>query len=111
MNSRYSGKDSKMPPSIDSSATSAPEPVPATAVRAQLARVVNSAGFISSVRLCRFLTHIVDRTINGDPDSIKEYSIAIEVFDRTSDYDPSIDAIVRVEARRLRAKLKALSYQ
>ena len=31
----------------------------------------------------------------------------MEVFDRTSDYDPNIDAIVRVEARRLRAKLKA----
>jgi adenylate cyclase len=31
----------------------------------------------------------------------------MEVFDRTSQYDPSIDAIVRVEARRLRAKLKA----
>ena len=31
----------------------------------------------------------------------------MEVFDRSSDYDPNIDAIVRVEARRLRAKLKA----
>jgi adenylate cyclase len=96
-----------MPPSIDWSANSVAEPVPATAVREQLARVVNSPGFVSSARLCRFLTHIVDRTINGDSDSIKEFSIAIEVFDRASDYDPSIDAIVRVEARRLRAKLKA----
>jgi adenylate cyclase len=31
----------------------------------------------------------------------------MEVFDRTSKYDPNIDAIVRVEARRLRGKLKA----
>jgi serine/threonine-protein kinase len=31
----------------------------------------------------------------------------MDVFDRSSEYDPSIDAIVRVEARRLRAKLKA----
>jgi serine/threonine-protein kinase len=30
----------------------------------------------------------------------------MEVFDRTSKYDPNVDAIVRVEARRLRAKLK-----
>jgi serine/threonine-protein kinase len=59
------------------------------------------------VRLCRFLTHIVNRTLDGDIDSLKEFSIAMEVFDRTSDYDPNIDAIVRVEARRLRAKLKA----
>src|SRR6202045_1205324 len=88
-------------------ANSAADPVPATAVRDQLARVVNSPGFVSSVRLCLFLTHIVNRTIDGDIDSLKEFSIAMEVFDRTSEYDPNIDAIVRVEARRLRAKLKA----
>ena len=86
---------------------SASNPVDATAVREQLARVVSSPGFVSSARLCRFLTHIVHRTIDGDIDSLKELSIAMEVFDRGSEYDPNIDAIVRVEARRLRAKLKA----
>jgi adenylate cyclase len=86
---------------------SAADPVPATAVRDQLTRVVNSPGFVTSARLCRFLTHVVNRTIDGDIDSLKEFSIAMEVFDRTSKYDPNIDAIVRVEARRLRAKLKA----
>src|SRR6201997_228857 len=88
-------------------ANSASDPVPAAAVRDQLARVVNSPGLVSSARLCRFLTHIVNRTIDGDIDSLKEFSIAMEGFDRTSEYDPNIDAIVRVEARRLRAKLKA----
>ena len=83
------------------------EPVPTKAVREQLARVVNSSGFVSSARLTRFLAHIVNRTIDGDLDSLKEFSIAMEVFDRTADYDPNIDAIVRVEARRLRSKLKA----
>ncbi|MBV8832035.1 MAG: hypothetical protein JO108_22760 [Acidobacteriaceae bacterium] len=72
-----------------------------------MARVVNSPAFVSSARLVRFLTHVVNRTIDGDLDSLKEFSIAMEVFDRTSDYDPNIDAIVRVEARRLRSKLKA----
>jgi serine/threonine-protein kinase len=80
--------------------------VPATAVYEQLARIVNSPKFVSSARLCRFLTHIVNRTIQGDLDGLKEFSIAVEVFDRSSKYDPNIDAIVRVEARRLRAKLK-----
>ena len=80
--------------------------VPATAVADQLARIVNSPRFISSPRLCRFLTHIVNRAIHGDLDNLKEFSIAVEVFDRNSEYDPSIDATVRVEARRLRAKLK-----
>ena len=85
----------------------APDVVPARAVREQLARIVNSPGFVSSARLSRFLTHIVNRTIEGDLDSLKEFSVAMEVFDRSSDYDPNIDAIVRVQARRLRAKLKA----
>src|SRR5215471_20316008 len=87
-------------------ATSTGNAVPATAVSDQLARIVNSPRFISSVRLCRFLTHIVNRTLHGNLDSLKEFSIAVDVFDRTSEYDPNIDAIVRVEARRLRAKLK-----
>jgi adenylate cyclase len=98
-----------MPPSppVESPGNSRPDPVPATAVREQLARVVNSPKFVSSARLCRFLSHIVNRAIDGDLDNLKEFTIAMEVFDRTSDYDPNIDAIVRVEARRLRAKLKA----
>jgi adenylate cyclase len=81
--------------------------VPAIAVCEQLARIVSSPVFISSSRLCRFLTHIVNRTMHGSAGDLKEFSVAMEVFDRTSDYDPSIDAIVRVEARRLREKLKA----
>jgi serine/threonine-protein kinase len=80
--------------------------VPETAVREQLARIVESQKFIPSVRLCRFLTHIVNRTLSGDLDSLKEFSVAMEVFDRRSSYDPNVDAIVRVEARRLRSKLK-----
>jgi adenylate cyclase len=88
------------------SANTAVDAVPATAVCEQLARIVDSPRFISSARLCRFLTHIVNRTIRGDLNSLKEFSIAMEVFDRTSKYDPNVDAIVRVEARRLRAKLK-----
>jgi adenylate cyclase len=99
-----------MPPPSSSpeiAVNTAPDVVPAAAVREQLARIVNSPGFISSARLSRFLTHVVNRTIEGDLDSLKEFSVAMEVFDRSSDYDPNIDAIVRVQARRLRAKLKA----
>ncbi|HTD56723.1 MAG TPA: hypothetical protein VK670_15140, partial [Silvibacterium sp.] len=48
----------------------------------------------------------MNRTLSSDIEHLKEFSIAMEVFDRTSSYDPNVDAIVRVEARRLRAKLK-----
>jgi len=81
--------------------------LPEAAVREQLARILASKEFASSARLCRFLSHIVDRTLHGEPDQLKEFSLAMEVFDRSSNYDSNVDAIVRVEARRLRAKLKA----
>jgi Tol biopolymer transport system component len=53
----------------------------------------------------RFLRHIVERRLEGRSGELKETLIGIEVFDRDPSYDPKSDAIVRVEARRLRAKL------
>ncbi|MEZ5399913.1 MAG: tetratricopeptide repeat protein [Bryobacteraceae bacterium] len=85
----------------------ADNPIPADRIRTQLAIIVASGGFVSSPRLCRFLRFIVERTLENDAESLKEYVLAIEVFDRAEDYDPNIDSIVRVEARRLRNKLKA----
>lgn len=87
-------------------ATTAQSVLPEAAILEQLGRIVNSPGFVSSVRLSRFLAHVVNRTIVGDFNSLKEFSIAMEVFDRSSDYDPEVDATVRVQARRLRAKLR-----
>jgi hypothetical protein len=68
------------------SANTAVDAVPATAVCEQLARIVDSPRFISSARLCRFLTHIVNRTIRGDLNSLKEFSIAMieKLCDRTN---------------------------
>lgn len=55
----------------------------------------------------RFLRLAVERTLEGKADELKEYLIGVEVFDRKPTYDPRVDPIVRVEARRLRSKLKA----
>jgi adenylate cyclase len=74
-------------------------------VRRQLERVLSSPVFTSSGRLSRFLEFIVERTLAGDGERLKEYVIGIEVFDRDSTYDPRLDSIVRVEAARLRTKL------
>jgi TolB-like protein len=82
-----------------------PPPPAADAVRAQLERVLASAGFANSGRLSRFLRFVVERTLDGEGDQLKEYRLGTEVFDRPSDYDPRLDSIVRVEARRLRSKL------
>jgi hypothetical protein len=82
--------------------------VPAIAIRDQLAGIENRPGLISSARVCRFLTRLVNRTTHGDIDRFTELSIAMEVFDGTSEDDPNIDAIVRVEARGFRSKLNGL---
>jgi len=74
-------------------------------VSAQLERILASQGFASADRASRFLRYVVERTIAGDGDQLKEYVIGRAVFDRTEDYDPRIDSIVRVEAGRLRSKL------
>ncbi len=74
-------------------------------VRRQLERVLSSPVFTSSERLRRFLEFVVERTLAGDGERLKEYVIGVEVFDRDADYDPRLDSIVRVEAARLRTKL------
>jgi TolB-like protein len=76
-----------------------------TAVRAQLERILASEAFASAGRHSRLLRYVVDRTLAGEGDQLKEYVLGTEVFDRQDSYDPRLDSIVRVEARRLRARL------
>jgi adenylate cyclase len=83
-------------------------PVPAANdVVKQIQRILASRFFSKSERLCRFLRFAANHTLSGNGQHLKEYVMGVEVFDRGPTYDPRIDPIVRVEARRLRAKLKA----
>ncbi|HEY3516370.1 MAG TPA: adenylate cyclase, partial [Gammaproteobacteria bacterium] len=74
-------------------------------VRRQLDRLLASAGFANAGRMSRFLKFVVEKTLAGEGERLKEYVIGVEVFDRDASYDPRLDSIVRVEAARLRAKL------
>jgi tetratricopeptide (TPR) repeat protein len=76
------------------------------AIRDHLSQLLASRWFSSSRRLSSFLTFVVDKTLSGQSEAIKEYVIATEVYGRSSGYDPQIDSTVRVEASRLRAKLR-----
>src|SRR5690349_10924072 len=51
------------------------------------------------------LRYVVDKTLAGEGDQLKEYAVGVEVFERDEQYDPRVDSIVRVEAGRLRTKL------
>ncbi len=76
-------------------------------IRISLERVLASEQFASSAQLSRFLRYIVDNGQPGGARLLKESFVAAAVFNRGPSYDPKTDPIVRVEARRLRARLDA----
>ena len=78
----------------------------AESIRTQLRKILSSTTFARSERLARFLNFTVDETLEGRGDNLKEFVIGVEVFDKNEKYDPRMDPIVRVEARRLREKIR-----
>jgi serine/threonine-protein kinase len=71
----------------------------------QVTRILRSETFQQADSLKRFLTFIVAEAIAGRQASLKEYVIGVQVFRKEDTFDPRTDPIVRVQARRLRAKL------
>jgi eukaryotic-like serine/threonine-protein kinase len=87
----------------DSSALSVSAPM----VQAQLSRILASEVFLRSPSLTRFLRFAVEKSIDGQALELKEYVLGVEVFERKqSSFDPRLDPIVRVQARKLRLRLK-----
>ncbi len=77
-----------------------------TGIEQQLERVLRSRIFERAQRSQRFLRYLVESALAQPPVVPKEFTIAIDVFDRDASYDPSVDATVRVEASRLRSRLR-----
>ncbi len=76
------------------------------AVRNQLQKIITSKSFRQGERLQRFLGFIVDESLVGRGDQLKEYPIGVDVFGKDESFDPRMDPIVRVQARRLRIRLQ-----
>jgi TolB-like protein/Flp pilus assembly protein TadD len=74
-------------------------------VREHLERILISPAFQQCDRLKRFLKFIVLEAVAGRRHELKEYVIGVHVFGKEDTFDPRTDPIVRVQARRLRAKL------
>jgi tetratricopeptide (TPR) repeat protein len=74
-------------------------------VRLALERITGSPAFSRSERLCRLLRFVTERTLAGHGNELKEYLIGVEVLEKGASFDPRLDSAVRVDARRLRAKL------
>lgn len=76
------------------------------AVRLQLERILQSAEFRGSDKQRKFLSFIVEETLEDRASQLKGYTIALAVYERTEKFDPQVDPIVRVEAGRLRRALE-----
>lgn len=73
--------------------------------RAELRAVLGSPVFVRSPALSHLLSYLCEKTFAGETDRIKEYSVALDVFDRQESFDQDTDSIVRVQANRLRKRL------
>lgn len=74
--------------------------------RVEVESALGSAVLGRSPRLARLLKYLCAKYFAGEADQIKEYNIAVDVLDRPPSFDPSEDAIARVEIHRLRKKLR-----
>ena len=95
--------------SDDAAANAGPDPTSfrpeATEVRGELERVLGSRCFEQSDRAKTFLRFVVEETLAGRGDRLKGYTIGVEVFGRSKDFDAQSDPLVRVEAGRIRRRL------
>jgi hypothetical protein len=74
--------------------------------KAELDAILSSGLFAHAPSLAQFLSYICTKCLDGEINQIKEYSIAVEALGRTPDFDQERDSIVRVEAHRLRKRLR-----
>jgi hypothetical protein len=74
-------------------------------IREELHRVLSSQEFRSSRRSQEFLKYVVENTLAGKADTLKERTIGIDVYGRPASYDPADDATVRVKAGEVRKRL------
>ena len=78
----------------------------AALVRECVEKILGCRLFSQAEHQQKFLHYLAEQTLTGQGHRLKGYSIGAAVFDRNDDFDPRLDAIVRVEATRLRSKLR-----
>jgi serine/threonine-protein kinase len=76
------------------------------AVQNQLERILASSVFNRAERSSALLRFIVEQTLNGGADRLKEYTLGAEALGRGESFDPRADPVVRAEASRLRGRLE-----
>jgi hypothetical protein len=74
-------------------------------VRAQIDRLIQSKAFETSEVHRRLLQYLAEKSLTGEAERLKEYTIGLEAFSKPPTYDPKHDSIVRLQVGRLRQKL------
>jgi hypothetical protein len=77
----------------------------AEAIREQLDLLIQHSAIRSSKRSVEFLRYVVEQTLDGCADQIKERTIGVGVFGREPSYDTNMDHVVRTAAIELRKRL------
>ena len=75
------------------------------AIQEQLERLLSNSHFNQSRRFPSFLRFVIDQTLLGQTDLLKERTLGIEIFGREADYDTASDPIVRVTATEIRKRI------
>lgn len=82
------------------------QPSQVAQVREQLDKIAASPGFANSQRRTQLLRYLVEAALDGRGAEMKEYAIALDVFERPASFDPRTDSTIRAEVSRFRARLK-----
>ncbi|HEY1760856.1 MAG TPA: hypothetical protein VGG72_36135 [Bryobacteraceae bacterium] len=74
-------------------------------LQTQIQRILQSKAFRTSEVQRNLLAYLADKSIHGTADSLKEYTIGLDVFGKPASYDPRQESAVRMHVGRLRQKL------
>lgn len=78
----------------------------ADSVRSQLERILHSESFRNTQNLRVLLAYLAEKSLSDKAQELKEYTIGVEAFGKPADYNPQLDASVRVQTGKLRQKLE-----
>jgi hypothetical protein len=75
------------------------------AIRDQMERILSHPLFRNSKRYPTLFRYVVEHTLDGAGEALKERALGIEVFGRSADYDTSLDPVVRMTAGEVRKRI------
>ncbi|MGH9604799.1 MAG: hypothetical protein ACRD3N_03770 [Terracidiphilus sp.] len=74
-------------------------------IRKELESILASPPFRNSQRYPSLLRYVVEKTLSGEAEALKERTIGVEVFRRAADYDTNADPVVRFSAGEVRRRI------